>query len=88
MRKKLRFRHELKFYVNYHQYYLIRHRLRFLLKRDPHTDESGEYHIRSVYFDDLFNKALQEKQAGIENRHKYRARLYNKSDSVIHLEKK
>lgn len=88
MQKKLAFRHELKFYVNYHQYYLIRHRLRLLLKHDDHANDKGEYHIRSVYFDDIENKALQEKQAGIENRHKFRVRMYNKSDSVIHFEKK
>jgi hypothetical protein len=88
MEKKLQFRHELKYYVNYHQYYLIRQRLWHFLKRDKHANENGEYHIRSVYFDDIENKALQEKQAGVENRYKYRVRLYNKSDAVIHLEKK
>ncbi|MCG7335405.1 polyphosphate polymerase domain-containing protein [Sporosarcina sp. ACRSM] len=88
MQKQLTFRHELKFYANHHQYHLIRQRLRHVMKQDPHADKNGEYHIRSVYFDDIENKALQEKQAGIENRHKYRIRLYNKSDTVIHLEKK
>ncbi|WP_153733301.1 polyphosphate polymerase domain-containing protein [Sporosarcina obsidiansis] len=88
MQKKLKFRHELKYYVNYHQYYLIRQRLRILMKQDQNANDSGEYHIRSVYFDDIENKALQEKQGGVENRHKYRIRLYNKSDTIIHLEKK
>ncbi|TQR16433.1 polyphosphate polymerase domain-containing protein [Psychrobacillus soli] len=88
MQKELKFRHELKYYVNYHQYYLIRQRLRLLMKQDVHANENGEYHIRSVYFDDIENKALQEKQAGIENRHKYRIRMYNKSDAIIHVEKK
>lgn len=88
MEKKLQFRHELKYYVNYHQYYLIRHRLRHFLKQDRHANENGEYHIRSLYFDDVENKALQEKQAGIKNRHKYRIRMYNKSDRIIHVEKK
>jgi len=85
---KLKFRHELKYYVNYHQYYLIRQRLRFLLKLDAHANDRGEYHIRSIYFDDIENKALQEKQDGIENRHKYRIRMYNKNDKIIHFEKK
>lgn len=88
MEKKLKFRHELKYYVNYHQYYLIRQRLRFLMKQDKHADENGEYHIRSLYFDDAENIALQEKQGGIKNRYKFRIRLYNKSDKVLHLEKK
>lgn len=86
--EELKFRHELKYYVNYHQYYLIRHRLRHFLKNDMHANAEGEYHIRSVYFDDIQNKALQEKQAGVENRDKYRIRMYNRSDNVIHVEKK
>lgn len=88
MEKKLKFRHELKYYVNYHQYYLIRQRLRFLMEQDKHADENGEYHIRSLYFDDVENIALQEKQGGIKNRYKFRIRMYNKSDKVLHLEKK
>ncbi|WP_062515606.1 polyphosphate polymerase domain-containing protein [Halobacillus sp. KGW1] len=88
MLKELKFRHELKYYVNQHQYHMIRNRLKHLLKQDEHANHKGDYHIRSVYFDDMENKALQEKQAGIENRHKYRIRLYNKRDTVIHFEKK
>ncbi|TDL30672.1 polyphosphate polymerase domain-containing protein [Jeotgalibacillus sp. S-D1] len=88
MQKKLKFRHEMKYYVNYHQYHLIRHRLKHFLHQDSHADHKGEYHIRSVYFDDMEDKALQEKQAGVENRNKYRARFYNGDDSVIHFEKK
>ncbi|MFD1334163.1 polyphosphate polymerase domain-containing protein [Oceanobacillus iheyensis] len=84
----VKFRHEQKYYVNYHQYYLIRQRLGNLIHRDEHANDEGDYHIRSVYFDDFENKALQEKQAGIENRHKFRIRMYNKSDEIIHLEKK
>jgi len=85
---KQKLRHELKYYINYHQYYLIRQRLGYLLQQDEHADSNGEYHIRSVYFDDILNKALQEKQDGVANREKYRIRIYNNSDAVIQFEKK
>ncbi|UQZ83916.1 VTC domain protein [Paenibacillus konkukensis] len=84
----LKFRHELKYYVNYHQYNVLRLRFRHLLKQDKHSGETGEYHIRSLYFDDIDNKALHEKLGGVRDREKYRIRIYNFSDKIIHMEKK
>jgi len=52
---------------------------------DPHAGEKG-YFIRSLYFDDLWETALTEKEAGTDSRKKYRIRIYDQSDSVIHLE--
>jgi len=86
--QQLKFRHELKYYVNYHQYFIIRQRLSAFMARDKHAGPTGEYHIRSLYFDDAENKALADKQGGLRNRSKYRIRIYNVSDSVIHFEKK
>ncbi|WP_238177846.1 polyphosphate polymerase domain-containing protein [Paenibacillus contaminans] len=85
---RLKFRHELKYYINHHQYQIISRQLKHLLKRDKNADASGEYHIRSLYFDDIDNKALHEKLGGVLEREKYRMRIYNFSDKVIHLEKK
>jgi SPX domain-containing protein involved in vacuolar polyphosphate accumulation len=84
----LKFRHELKYYVNYAQYLTIRQRLRNLIHQDENSSEQGEYHIRSLYFDDIDNKALHEKLGGVRDREKYRIRIYNKSDKTIHMEKK
>ncbi|MHA7964023.1 polyphosphate polymerase domain-containing protein [Paenibacillus sp. CAU 1782] len=88
MNPALTYRNELKFFINRHQYWIMRQRLQGLLKHDAHTGTSGEYHIRSLYFDDINNKALHEKLGGIRDREKYRIRIYNKSDKVIHFEKK
>ncbi|GAA3409570.1 polyphosphate polymerase domain-containing protein [Paenibacillus hodogayensis] len=85
---KMKFRNELKFFINYAQYYLIRQRLRYMAQTDPHVGDTGEYHIRSLYFDDIRNTALHEKLGGIRDRSKYRIRIYNLEDRVIHLEKK
>ena len=58
------------------------------MKKDTNADSRGDYHIRSLYFDDYNDSALFEKQSGILKRKKYRIRIYNLSDSVIKLEKK
>ncbi|MCZ8522070.1 MULTISPECIES: polyphosphate polymerase domain-containing protein [Paenibacillus] len=86
--KKLKFRHELKFMINRHQHYLISHKLKHLMKRDEHAGATGEYHIRSLYFDDMHNTALHEKLGGLRDRYKYRIRIYNIQDHIIHFEKK
>ena len=46
----------------------------------------GGYMIRSLYFDDRFERAYEEKLAGVKSRKKYRIRIYNCSDKVIKLE--
>jgi hypothetical protein len=88
MNTQLKFRHELKYYVNHYQYEIIKRQLRNLLQLDKNSGSAGDYHIRSLYFDDLENKALHEKLAGVRDREKYRIRIYNYSDKIIHLEKK
>jgi len=88
MNKSLKYRHELKFFINQHQFYIIRQRLKSLMSPDSNVGSSGEYHIRSLYFDDMNNKALHEKLGGIRDRVKYRIRIYNVQDDVIHFEKK
>lgn len=82
------FRHELKFYISYYSYYILQPRLAALLTADPNGDEFGEYHIRSLYFDDIDESALVEKIAGDDKRSKIRIRIYDKSDRVIKLERK
>ena len=65
-------RHELKYYISQSQYQVLSRALRALLERDEHSDENGEYHIRSLYFDSIFDDALVEKTAGVQNRNKFR----------------
>ncbi|MDB8551385.1 polyphosphate polymerase domain-containing protein [Turicibacter sanguinis] len=84
----MKFRHEIKHYINYGDYLLLRNRLKFLLRCDHHANELGEYKIRSIYFDNYHDKALQEKLMGINNREKFRIRYYNDDVSFIRLEKK
>lgn len=83
-----KFRHELKHYVTAHDCHLIRSRIRHLLQKDEHCRNDGTYHVRTLYFDNTENKVLNEKLAGVDNRDKWRIRIYNYSEEVIRLEKK
>jgi hypothetical protein len=49
---------------------------------------TGEYYIRSLYYDDIYNTAYYEKLDGKFEREKYRIRFYNFDDSFITLELK
>ena len=66
---------------------ILRQRLRAVMKPDTHA-VNGQYEIRSLYFDNLDDKALREKLDGVNIREKYRIRLYNNDASIIHLERK
>ena len=83
----LRYRHEWKHEISYADLLAIRQRLRAVAESDPHA-ENGRYLIRSLYFDNLSDKALREKIDGVNMREKFRIRYYNGDPSVIHLEKK
>ena len=82
-----RFRHECKYLINYGELEELRIRMKPYFKTDPHTI-NGEYMIRSLYFDDIYNSAYDDKESGILFRTKYRIRIYNCSDSSIKLERK
>lgn len=81
------YRHELKLEINYLDMLQIRQRLKAVAYPDPHAID-GKYLIRSLYFDNLYDKALMEKVNGLSRREKFRIRYYNGDTSVIHLEKK
>ena len=84
---ELRYRHEWKHEISYADLLAIRQRLRAVAESDPHA-QGGRYLIRSLYFDNLDDKALREKIDGVNLREKFRIRYYNGDTSVIHLEKK
>ena len=83
----MEFRHEWKHEISYADMLLLRQRLRAVTKADEHAVD-GKYEIRSLYFDNLSDKALREKLDGINIREKFRIRYYNGDTSLLHLEKK
>ena len=83
----MRFRHEVKHRIIYADLLALRSRLSSVLARDAHA-VGGRYEVRSLYFDNVEDKALQEKLDGVNCREKFRIRYYNGDTSLILLEKK
>ncbi|MDD6060259.1 MAG: polyphosphate polymerase domain-containing protein [Ruminococcus sp.] len=81
------FRHEWKHEINYSDMIILRQRLSAIMKPDENA-VNGKYFIRSLYFDNISDKALREKIDGVNCREKFRIRYYNGDTSLIHLEKK
>ncbi len=85
MQKK--YRHELKYLVDERDLVLLENKLTGMIKTDAHY-ENGTYEIRSAYFDDYRDLALNQNLMGVSPRFKYRIRIYNGANSYINLEKK
>ncbi len=83
----MQFRHEVKHEISNLDMLILRQRLSAVMIPDSHARD-GRYEIRSLYFDNLDDKALREKLDGVSIREKYRLRFYNNDPSVIHLERK
>lgn len=81
-----KYRHEFKYFISYAQLIQLQQRLKTVAYPDSHADVDGKYHIRSVYFDDLYNSCYLENIAGTDPREKFRIRIYNCSSSRITLE--
>lgn len=86
MRNK--FRAEMKFLIPEYLHTEMRQLLREQMLYDRHTDEDHdhEYNVRSLYFDDFYGSAYEEKQQGIRLRKKYRIRTYDCGEKSISLE--
>jgi hypothetical protein len=78
-------RHEVKYYITNSEYEVITKRLAPLITLDKNHINDG-YLIRSLYFDDMYASALNEKLDGLYQRRKYRIRIYNNDLSKINLE--
>ncbi len=81
-------RNELKYYISYNEYLVLKSRLKPLIKADPNMPDEQGYLISSVYFDDLCSSAYRQKIRGDRFRNKFRIRTYQRSDAKINLEMK
>jgi len=80
-------RKELKYYLSYKEYIMLSNLLRKILQEDKHNRENLRgYFIRSLYFDNLDNKAFEDKMAGFEERSKYRLRIYDTNTKWVKFE--
>lgn len=81
-----RLRHEIKYYINDSVYHTLRSRLNTVAGADPNMKDGDGYLISSLYLDDMYHSALEEKESGIQFRKKYRIRCYDRKDGRISLE--
>lgn len=81
------YRNEWKYLISEPEKEVLKQRMKYVFKMDPHAGDTG-YMIRSLYFDDYWNSAFEEKEMGVLARKKYRIRIYNCSDRSIKLERK
>ena len=55
-KKEQKFRHELKYQISGAELQMLRNRIKHLIPADKHAGPDGIYNIRSLYFDDLYNR--------------------------------
>ena len=82
------FRHEHKYVMSEPELVAIEHRLQAFLSKDSHVSEAGGYGVRSMYFDDYHDRFLQESIDGVDERMKWRIRIYDQNTGHIGLERK
>lgn len=69
-------------------YMTLKSRLSALFEKDNNTDAHGAYRVRSLYFDNIYDKVLLEKINGNRYKEKFRIRCYNNNFDFIRLERK
>ena len=82
------YRNEIKHIIDPADRAAIIANMRQVAQLDPNVGPTGTYLIRSLYFDNLTDKAMREKIDGVNEREKFRIRYYNGDTSFIKLEKK
>ena len=82
------YRHELKYLISTAQIEILKTRIQGVMQLDPHVSANRKYTIRSLYFDDYYNRCYYENENGNDPRAKYRIRIYDHSADRISLERK
>lgn len=82
------YRHEEKYLLSRAGYCYLKGLLSGVMELDGNTGGSGDYYIRSLYFDTLSNREYNEKSSGIYERRKIRIRIYDTEAELVKLELK
>lgn len=85
MKKERVYRHEIKFLIPNMKVKELEGRIKNFASIDPHAVRGG-YRIRSLYFDDEWDSAYYEKLNGVNNRKKWRIRIYENNMNAIKME--
>ena len=74
-----KFRHEQKYYINQMGYRILRSRFRTALRPDENADETVSTISVRCTFDDRDDASLTTKIAGVDEREKFRVRIWTTS---------
>ena len=80
------YRSEWKYYISHGEYFYLKELLENVMTKDPNMKKTGQYYIRSLYFDSLDNIDYMTKINGLENRKKIRLRIYDTNTDKVKLE--
>ena len=83
-----KWRKELKYTVTEGEIIVTARRLSSFMQRDKNLKGGREYLIRSLYFDNLYEKVLKEKLSGTAVRDKFRIRYYDFDTAFIRWRRK
>lgn len=84
----VQYRQEKKYKIAFAEKEMLVRRLSAALQTDPHALPQGYYNVRTLYFDDVSDSAMQDTVTGVPEKIKFRIRMYNGDPSFIRLEKK
>lgn len=84
----MQYRTEIKFICDETRLGLIEDAVKQICIPDPHAGASGRYLIKSLYFDTPDRRCYMQTKNGVDNRAKYRIRIYDDSAEFICLERK
>ena len=84
--EEIQYRHEYKYPLTRGEILIEETKIAAIAEKDKHAGEAGFYNIRSLYFDDYKNSCYMDNENGVDNREKYRIRIYNCSAERITLE--
>lgn len=80
-------RHEYKYLLRYDHALELQKKLQAILTVDQYS-ENGEYLVKSLYFDSVYQKDYHERMNGLCDRKKIRMRIYDESSNTAKLEVK
>lgn len=82
----MKYRNEIKYLCSERELNIIEYRINQICSRDRHANSDGKYMVRSVYFDDYQDSCCKENEDGVNDREKYRIRIYDGKIAHIFFE--
>ena len=82
------YRDEYKYPLTNGQILIEESKIKAIALKDGHVGEKGYYNIRSLYFDDYEDRCYMDNENGVDEREKFRIRIYDHSRQRIALELK